>query len=54
MQKSVYIYPYEIPGHVIDYLRESGLDQFIRFFRADRIDDSRELERRFHLRVGNR
>ncbi|GEM_PF-2091198 len=49
LQKSVYIHPHEIPAHVVTYLRESELHQFIRFLRVDKIDDSRELERRFGL-----
>ena len=50
LQKSVYIHPREIPFHVIEYLKESGLAKFIRFLRVDRIDDGSELEKRFGLR----
>ena len=50
LQKSVYIHPHEIPEHVVNYLKESGLDAFIRFLRVDRMDNSKELEKRFQLR----
>lgn len=49
LQKSVYIYPHEIPGEIITYLKESGLLPFIRFARVDKMDDTKDLQRYFKL-----
>lgn len=49
LQKSVYIYPHEIPGEVITYLKTSGLLSFIRFARIDRMDDVKNLKKWFRL-----
>lgn len=49
LQKSVYVYPYELPGELINFLKESGLFSFIRFLRADKMDDSRDLKKKFRL-----
>ena len=47
LQKSVYVYPFEIPRGALLYLRESGLDRFVRFMRVDQMDDDKELRRKF-------
>lgn len=49
LQKSVYIYPHEIPGDVINYLKISGLLSFIRFARVDKMDDVADLKKYFKL-----
>jgi CRISPR-associated endonuclease Cas2 len=49
LQKSVYIYPYEIPGDIVNYLKMSGLLQFIRFARVDKMDDETFLKKHFKL-----
>lgn len=49
LQKSVYIYPQEVPQEAVDYLNESGLAQFIRFLRVDQFDGAQEFKRRFRL-----
>jgi len=49
LQKSVYIYPFELPAHTVAYLEESGLSKFIRFIRADKMDNDKDLKRRFEL-----
>lgn len=49
LQKSVYIYPYGLPRELVDYLKESGLDRYIRFMRVDQLDEDKELRRRFKL-----
>ena len=46
LQKSVYIYPGEIPELLIDYLHTSGLSRFIRFLHVDRADDPNDLKKR--------
>ncbi|MDP3245303.1 MAG: hypothetical protein Q8M83_06665 [bacterium] len=48
-QKSAYIYPYEIPGEVIAYLKDSNLIQFIRFARIDKLDDAEDIKKYFKL-----
>jgi len=50
LQKSVYIYPHEIPGEVIAYLREANLLSYIRFGRVDKMDDHDDLKKHFRLR----
>lgn len=49
LQKSVYIYPYELPGEMIVYLKTSGLLPFIRLARIDKIDDADNLKKHFKL-----
>lgn len=49
LQKSVYIYPYELSGESVEYLKISGLDRFIRFLRVDQMDDENELRKFFGL-----
>jgi len=50
LQKSVYIWPYELPDDLIVYLNDSGLGRYIRLVRVDRLDDDRKLKRMFKLR----
>lgn len=50
LQKSVYIWPYELPDELIVYLNESGLGRYIRLVRVDRLDDDRALKKKFRLR----
>lgn len=49
LQKSVYVYPYEIPAEVIEYLNVAGLLPFIRFGRLDKIDNDTDLRKLFKL-----
>ena len=49
LQKSIYIYPYELASDAVEYLKLSGLDQFIRFLRVDKMDDAKSLLKKFGL-----
>ena len=46
LQKSVYIFPGELPKDLVEYLRISGLSRFIRFLHVDRADDIGDLKKR--------
>lgn len=48
-QKSVYLYPYEIPADVITYLKEANLLPFIRLARIDRLDHNEDVKKHFKL-----
>lgn len=50
LQKSVFITPYPLPGSAVRYLKESGLEKFIRFLRIDQIDDDRPLRKHYGLK----
>ena len=50
MQASLFVSPYPLNRKGIKYLKESGLDGYIRFIRADEIDDDADLKRKFHLK----
>ncbi len=49
MQKSVYIFPYEIPKELVEYLKAAELLPFIRFARIDQLDEPRLLKKIFKL-----
>ncbi len=50
VQKSVFVTPYELPASAINYLKESGLNRFIRFMRVDKMDDDQSLIQHFKLK----
>lgn len=50
LQASVFISPFPIAGSAVDYLKQSGLIEFIRFGRLDELDDDRKLKEKFKLR----
>ena len=50
VQKSVFISPYPLPQVSVDYLNESGLDKYIRFFRVDKVDNEKMLKKIFDLK----
>ena len=49
LQHSVFITPYPWPAPAVEYLNESGLLKFIRFIRADKLDDEGALKKHFGL-----
>lgn len=49
LQQSVFITPFPLPPAAVGYLRESGLIDFIRFLRVDKIDDDHVLRKYFKL-----
>ena len=50
LQESVFISPYELNRQAIDFLKRSGLMEFIRIMRVDDIDDDRQLKKKFNLK----
>lgn len=49
IQKSVFVTPYPLPPAAVAYLKESGLLQYIRFLRVDKMDDDQILRKHFGL-----
>ncbi len=49
LQASVYICPYSLNLAAIEYLNTSGLMDFIRIMRVDRLDNDEELKKKFWL-----
>ncbi len=50
LQASVYINPYPLNRQALDYLRQSGLIDYIRILRVDDIDFDLDLKRKFKLK----
>ncbi len=49
-QASVYISPRSINREAIEYLKETGLFDYIRFARIDELDDDKDLKERFKIK----
>lgn len=49
LQQSVFIIPHSLPQSAVAFLEESGLTQFIRFLRVDRLDNDQDLRKHFGL-----
>ncbi len=49
LQASVFISPYPLNSHAVEYLKQTGLMDFVRIIRVDQMDDDRELRERFKL-----
>jgi len=49
LQQSVFITPYPLPQSAVNYLKTSGLIEFMRFLRVDKIDDDAKLKKHFGL-----
>ena len=50
LQLSVFITPHPLPAPAVEYLKESGLMDFIRFLRVDKLEDESALKRHFELK----
>jgi len=50
LQKSVFITPYPLPASAVGYLKESGLDRYIRFLRVDKLDNEKSLKKHFGVK----
>jgi DNA-binding transcriptional regulator PaaX len=50
IQQSVFINPHPLNKEAIEYLKASGLMQYIRILRVDLIDDDRQLRKLFGMR----
>jgi DNA-binding transcriptional regulator PaaX len=49
LQASVYISPYVFNAAAMEYLQSSGLMEFIRIMTVEKIDDDRDLRKKFNL-----
>ncbi len=49
LQASVFISPYPLNSEAITYLKKSGLIEFIRILRVDRLDDDNNLRKHYKL-----
>ncbi|MEK7606986.1 MAG: CRISPR-associated endonuclease Cas2 [Patescibacteria group bacterium] len=49
MQKSVYIFPHEIPQDAVSYLKESGLWSYIRFAQSDGMANDADMRKYFSV-----
>lgn len=49
LQASVFVSPYPLQTDAVEYLKKANLKNYIRFVRADAIDDDRELKKQFGL-----
>ena len=50
LQKSVYVYPFELPKELIAYLKEANLLPYIRFVHVDQLDGARKIEKHFKVK----
>ncbi|MCL5435487.1 MAG: CRISPR-associated endonuclease Cas2 [Patescibacteria group bacterium] len=50
LQASVFVSPFALNRAAIEYLRKSGLINFIRVLRVDECDDDRDLQKMFRLK----
>jgi CRISPR-associated endonuclease Cas2 len=49
MQASVYVSPYPLNREALVYLKQSGLNRYIRIIRANEIDDDSDLVKKYRL-----
>lgn len=54
LQKSVYVYPRELPKELIDYLADAKLLSYIRFVHVDQMDGARKIEKHFKVKKQKR
>ena len=50
LQDSVFVSPYSLKKVSLQYLSQSGLIEYIRFVKAEEIDDDRSLRKKFNLK----
>lgn len=50
LQQSVYLHPYPLNRLAVDYLKATGLIDYIRFGRLEELDDDAEFIKKYHLR----
>lgn len=50
LQGSVFISPYPLSREALQYLRQSGLIDYIRIFKVEEMDDDRDLKKKFLLK----
>lgn len=49
IQKSVYIYPHEIPSDAVSYLKKTGLWAYVRFARIENMENDSDAKKYFDL-----
>lgn len=49
MQKSVYLYPYQITCELSEYLHESGLERYVRFAEVSWLEGDKEFRKKFEI-----
>lgn len=49
LQKSVYIYPYEVPIELMECLKDKKLLKFVRFARIEQMDSVQDIKKYFRL-----
>lgn len=49
VQQSVFLCPWPLNPAAVQYVKETGLDKYIRFFRIDKVDDEHSLRKYFVL-----
>ncbi|MEK7161667.1 MAG: CRISPR-associated endonuclease Cas2 [Patescibacteria group bacterium] len=49
LQASVFICPYSFNKEAIEFLNESGLSDYVRIMRVEKMDNDKELRKKFHL-----
>jgi DNA-binding transcriptional regulator PaaX len=52
LQASVFIHPYALNREAVEYLRQSGLINYIRMMRIEEMDDDTDLEKKFKVKKG--
>lgn len=50
LQASVFICPYSLNKQAIEFLNQSGLGDYIRIMRVDKMDNDKDLIKKFHLK----
>ena len=51
LQASVFISPYALNREGVNYLKASGLMDYIRILRVDKMDDNKQLLKKFNLKI---
>ncbi|MDP2933655.1 MAG: hypothetical protein Q8N81_06020, partial [bacterium] len=49
LQESVFLSPYPINREGVEYLKKSGLIEYIRILRVDEMDDEKQFLKKFKL-----
>ena len=49
MQASVYVSPYALNREAVEYLKETGLIEYIRIGRLEELDDDADLRKKFKI-----
>ena len=50
LQASVYVNPYALNREAVQYLQETGLNEFIRILKVEEMDNDKDLKKKFNLK----